>query len=86
MAGMGASGFTPVHTALIPELGMPFGKKGLLMENLNPALNVLQSREQDKDKEREKMSGFDGFADMNIFTLKSLDAYVPLSLFPFPLA
>ncbi|KAG7446440.1 uncharacterized protein BT62DRAFT_931875 [Guyanagaster necrorhizus] len=60
-------GVTPVHTVLIPEVAC-----GRLQENINPTLNG-------KDKPRTPafgmLSGFDGFADGHLFTLKSLDSY-----------
>ncbi|KAF8191155.1 hypothetical protein BJ912DRAFT_964248 [Pholiota molesta] len=54
-------GFTPVHTTLVPDISTVV-RKGL-QENMNPALNA------------HALPGFDGFADLNPFTMKTLDAY-----------
>ncbi|KAI0674655.1 hypothetical protein C8Q78DRAFT_1067613 [Trametes maxima] len=61
-------------------------KSPVLQENINPTLNgspaslaaLLSGRNEDKTKEQSQqlpMGGFDAFADMNQFTLKSMDAY-----------
>ncbi|KAG6867483.1 hypothetical protein C0993_002263 [Termitomyces sp. T159_Od127] len=57
-------------------------------ENVNPLLNELvgerikpekeKEKEKEREKERERMHnhlGFEGFSDVNPFTMKSLDAY-----------
>ena len=99
------SGFTPVHTTLVPEWGsilsgkppMQAGRRSpALQENINPNLNgptaaalasLLTKSNEEKVKEQQQqqqqqqqhqitMNGFDAFADVNPFTLKSMDAYV----------
>ncbi|KAI0646656.1 hypothetical protein C8Q79DRAFT_1000915 [Trametes meyenii] len=61
-------------------------KSPVLQENINPTLNgspaslaaLLSGRNEDKAREQSQqlpMGGFDAFADMNQFTLKSMDAY-----------
>jgi bZIP-type transcription factor MBZ1 len=80
--------FTPVHTTLVPEYSIfantpsaetlsgkpdPASGSPLLQENINPALNKLPPNHG-----QTPMSGvhhFDAFADVNPFTLKTLDAY-----------
>ncbi|KAG1795939.1 uncharacterized protein HD556DRAFT_1361807, partial [Suillus plorans] len=79
--GFGGMGVTPVHTTLIP----PVGVKAVLQENINPALHRPSSI---VEKTNSKLNGlgmgmgmgigtFDAFADTNPypFTLKTLDAY-----------
>ncbi|KAG1888532.1 hypothetical protein F4604DRAFT_1551427, partial [Suillus subluteus] len=79
--GFGGMGVTPVHTTLIP----PVGVKGVLQENINPALHHPGSI---VEKTNSQLNGlgigmglgmgvgaFDAFADTNPFTLKTLDAY-----------
>ncbi|KAG2039301.1 hypothetical protein BDR03DRAFT_981048 [Suillus americanus] len=79
--GFGGMGVTPVHTTLIP----PVGVKGVLQENINPALHRPGSI---VEKTNSQLNGlgigmglgmgigtFDAFADTNPFTLKTLDAY-----------
>ncbi|KAG1807005.1 uncharacterized protein BJ212DRAFT_1468459 [Suillus subaureus] len=79
--GFGGMGVTPVHTTLIP----PVGVKGVLQENINPALHCPGSI---VEKTNSQLNGlgigtglgmgigaFDAFADTNPFTLKTLDAY-----------
>ena len=63
-------GITPVHTVLMPD---PSLAKASLQENINPALNA-ESRV--KTPAFDRLSGFDGFADTNPFTLKNIDSYV----------
>ena len=68
-------GFTPVHTTLVPDISTVV-KKGL-QENMNPALNAQQPSLGGAGLGAAKgLSGFDGFADLNPFTMKTLDAYV----------
>ncbi len=90
MGGFGS--ITPVHTTLVPEWGTILNGKGApgrkspaLQENINPNLNAmptslaafLTGRNEEKSKEQQNpMAGFDLFADNNMFTLKSMDAYV----------
>jgi len=73
-------GVTPVHTTLIPHVGV----KGVLQENINPALQRSGSVVEKNSNAHLNglgmgMSGglgaFDAFADTNPFTLKTLDAY-----------
>ncbi|OSD02615.1 hypothetical protein PYCCODRAFT_1459015 [Trametes coccinea BRFM310] len=89
MGGFGS--ITPVHTTLVPDLssvlsGKPVAdRKPVLQENINPTLNgspaslasILNSKNEDKSKEHQQlpMGAFDAFADINPFTLKSMDAY-----------
>ena len=72
----------PVHTALVPDVSV-FATKGL--ENINPAMNGGNNNgSRTRERERENVNplgkgvlgGFDGFADLNPFTMKTLDAYV----------
>ena len=73
----------PVHTALVPDVSV-FATKGL--ENINPAMNGGNNNGSRRERERENVNplagkggalgGFDGFADLNPFTMKTLDAYV----------
>lgn len=61
----------PVHTALVPDVSL---------ENINPAMNGRRDRDRDREgamgnKTGMGMGGFDGFADLNPFTMKTLDAY-----------
>lgn len=66
-------GVTPVHTTLIP----PVGVKGVLQENINPALHRPGSIIEKTNSQLNGlgMGAFDAFADTNPFTLKTLDAY-----------
>ncbi|KAI8971281.1 hypothetical protein BD414DRAFT_426473 [Trametes punicea] len=89
MGGFGS--ITPVHTTLVPDLssvlsGKPVAgrKSPVLQENINPVLNgspaslasLLSGRNEEKSKEQQPpMGAFDAFADVNPFTLKSMDAY-----------
>jgi hypothetical protein len=74
--GMGMGGITSVHTAIIPELNVGLGlNKKPLMENLNPSLNV-QQQDESKVPITDKIAGFEGFMDREMFTMKSLDPYV----------
>ena len=70
----------PVHTALVPDVSV-FATKGL--ENINPAMNGggnngsrTRERERENPLGKGALGGFDGFADLNPFTMKTLDAYV----------
>jgi len=73
-------GFTPVHTTLVPDISTVV-KKGL-QENMNPALNAQPSLGGGAGLGTTKgLSGFDGFADLNPFTMKTLDAYVDVFFF-----
>lgn len=75
--GVGGGGFTPVHTTLVPDMSMVLRRA--LMENINPELNQqqypAQAAGQGQVNGRFGMGGFEGFADNNPFTLKTLDAY-----------
>ena len=84
--GFGGGGVMPVHTALVPDVSV-FATKGL--ENINPAMNGNggnNNGSRTRERERENVNplagkggalgGFDGFADLNPFTMKTLDAYV----------
>lgn len=73
--GLGG-GYTPVHTAIINTPTWPL-KNNVLQENLNPALNGPVGKNQKTIGKESMMQqrGFDGFADMNPFTMKNLDAY-----------
>jgi hypothetical protein len=69
------SGITPVHTTLVPDISTVL-RKGL-QENMNPALNaqVNLSTPHGLGHHKPGLGGFDGFADLNPFTMKTLDAY-----------
>ncbi|KAG2152601.1 uncharacterized protein EDB93DRAFT_1083047 [Suillus bovinus] len=77
--GFGGMGITPVHTTLIP----PVGVKAVLQENINPALHRPSSIVEKTNSQLNGlgmgmgmgMGAFDAFADTNPFTLKTLDAY-----------
>ncbi|KAG1725992.1 uncharacterized protein EDB91DRAFT_1086911 [Suillus paluster] len=78
--GFGGMGVTPVHTTLIPHT--PVGVKGVLQENINPALHRPGSIVEKTNSQLNGlgnmgmgMGAFDAFADTNPFTLKTLDAY-----------
>ena len=60
-------------------------KKPVLQENMNPLMRasskvhqIEETRETERDAERKDVAkdGFEGFADLNMFTMKSMDAYV----------
>ena len=70
--GMGG-GITPVHTTLVPDMSVVL--KRALMENINPSLNQHHQTQQPHSHNTRPLGGFDGFADANPFTLKTLDAY-----------
>ncbi|OAX35200.1 hypothetical protein K503DRAFT_746287 [Rhizopogon vinicolor AM-OR11-026] len=78
--GFGGMGVTPVHTTLIP----PIPVKGVLQENINPALQRPGSAVEKNANAHLNglgmgmgggLGAFDVFADTNPFTLKTLDAY-----------
>ncbi|TFK72856.1 hypothetical protein BDN72DRAFT_762703 [Pluteus cervinus] len=77
--GMGMGGITPVHTALMPEvlLGNVRSNKVPFQENINPSLNLsdMFKQAQQQQQSGSNVAGFDGFADLNPFTMKTLDAY-----------
>jgi hypothetical protein len=61
-------------------------KKPVLQENMNPLMRasskvnqIEEVRETERDAERKDVAkdGFEGFADLNMFTMKSMDACVP---------
>jgi hypothetical protein len=67
-------GVTPVHTALVPDIGT-LVRNGL-QENMNPSLNAMHGASAGNGIGPNKnFGGFDGFADLNPFTMKTLDAY-----------
>ena len=65
-------GITPVHTTIVPDIST-IVRNGL-QENINPSLNAM--RAGNGIGPNKTLSGFDGFADLNPFTMKTLDAYV----------
>ncbi|KAG5641886.1 hypothetical protein DXG03_004007 [Asterophora parasitica] len=75
MGGMGMGGITPVHRVVLPEVSVAdvlLGREKL-QENMNPLMNgggVKQGGAGEK-----VVGGFEGFADLNPFTMKTLDAY-----------
>ena len=77
--GMGGSGSTPVHTTLVPDIST-IVRNGL-QENMNPALNAVHGPCGIRPNKALGLGGFDGFADLNPFTMKTLDAYVSFSLY-----
>jgi len=70
--GMGG-GVTPVHTTLVPDIST-IVRKGL-QENINPSLNAQVNLGGALGGNKPALNGFDGFADLNPFTMKTLDAY-----------
>ncbi|KAJ3823834.1 hypothetical protein F5880DRAFT_1481435 [Lentinula raphanica] len=81
--GMG-SGYTPVHTVLMPDLNTNLNVGGTnmssprpLQENINPVMNVpgAHQDEHTSGSSAGPHSGFEGFVDTNPFTMKTLDAY-----------
>jgi hypothetical protein len=87
--GMGG-GITPVHTVLIPDLHTLGANEGVtrveksvtraLQENMNPALNGTLVNNNVNISTNfgvpSSISGFEGWADNNPLTLKTLDAFV----------
>ena len=72
---MGGGGITPVHTTLVPDIST-IVRNGL-QENMNPALNAIRGVSGGNGLKPDKaLGGFDGFADLNPFTMKTMDAYV----------
>jgi hypothetical protein len=72
--GMGG-GVTPVHTTLVPDIST-IVRNGL-QENMNPSLNAMRDASAGHGIGMNRtLGGFDGFADLNPFTMKTLDAYV----------
>ncbi|KAF5370393.1 hypothetical protein D9758_006920 [Tetrapyrgos nigripes] len=90
LGGMGG-GYTPVHRVLMPDLSVSQWVKDVvaanaaaaalnsppanpaLQENMNPMLN--QSHSPPSSPEIKQEPSFEGFADSNLFTMKTLDAY-----------
>ncbi|KAJ3513679.1 hypothetical protein NLJ89_g2818 [Agrocybe chaxingu] len=71
--GLGG-GITPVHTTFVPDIST-IVRKGL-QENMNPALNAQANlNTSGSGLTGKSLPGFDGFADVNPFTMKTLDAY-----------
>ena len=72
--GLGG-GVTPVHTTIVPDIST-IVRNGL-QENMNPSLNAMRDTSAINGIGPNKtLGGFDGFADLNPFTMKTLDAYV----------
>ena len=68
-------GVTPVHTTLVPDIST-IVRNGL-QENMNPSLNAIRGTSAGNGiGSNRTIGGFDGFADLNPFTMKTLDAYV----------
>ncbi|EJF56557.1 hypothetical protein DICSQDRAFT_157861 [Dichomitus squalens LYAD-421 SS1] len=77
----------PEWSSILNGKGSPGRQSPALQENINPSLNsstaaaltsLLNASKANEEKPKEAqiaMGGFDAFADMNPFTLKSLDAY-----------
>ena len=77
----GGGGVTSVHTTLVPDITTIL-RRGL-MENINPALNSSGVGHHGQSKPPAPTpapavpnAGFEGFTDLNPFTMKTLDAYV----------
>jgi len=71
--GLGVGGgYTPVHTTLVPDVSS-LVRRGL-QENMNPALNGPLTGVGSGLGVNKGLSGFDGFSDLNPFTMKTLDA------------
>lgn len=94
--GMGMGGITPVHRVVMPEVNVGLGlglgvfgsptrsgnrEEGKLQENLNPLLNVVPTATPEKSGDSKS---FDIYADVNPFTMKTLDAYVSFFIAIFP--
>ncbi|KIM36670.1 hypothetical protein M413DRAFT_20462 [Hebeloma cylindrosporum] len=60
-------GFTPVHTTLVPDIST--------LENMNPNMNAQPHLGGVGLGGTKGLGGFDGFSDLNPFTMKTLDAY-----------
>jgi len=73
---------SPGGTSISPSPA-PAARKGL-QENMNPALNnqASLSGSGPLGGPKPNINSFDGFADLNPFTMKTLDAYVSLLQFP----
>lgn len=72
-------GVTPVHTTLVPDIST-IVRNGF-QENMNPSLNAMRGTSVGNGIGPNKtLGGFDGFADLNPFTMKTLDAYVSFCL------
>ena len=77
--GLGG-GVTPVHTTIVPDISTIL--RNGLQENMNPSLNVMRDSSAGNGVAPNKtLGGFDGFADLNPFTMKTLDAYVSSPFF-----
>ena len=82
---LGLGGVTPVHRVVMPE--MTGGVMGVLaqlngagseklQENMNPMLNVPRATDGNaKVDAKAGGGGFDGYADGNVFTMKTMDTY-----------
>ena len=68
-------GVTPVHTTIVPDISTIL--RSGLQENMNPSLNSIRDISAINGIGPNKtLGGFDGFADLNPFTMKTLDASV----------
>ena len=67
---MGGS-VTPVHDTLVPNIAMSM--RDGLQENMNFSLNVMRSTSAGNGNgpNRTLVGGFDGFANLNPFTMKT---------------
>jgi hypothetical protein len=74
-------GVTPVHTTIVPDISTIM--RNGLQENMNPSLNAMRGGPPNNNNNNKTTlvgaAGFDGFADLNPFTMKTLDAYVIFS-------
>jgi hypothetical protein len=78
-------GVTPVHTTLVPDI-TTIVKNGL-QENMNPSLNAMSGTSPGNGiGPNRTFVGFDGFSDLNPFTMKTLAAYESFCLFLCPLS
>ncbi|TDL24473.1 hypothetical protein BD410DRAFT_827017 [Rickenella mellea] len=76
-------GITPVHTTLIPDYSIspilsgkppvsPAKRTPQMQENMNPMMNPTANLPLSSNN---GVAGFDAFADINPFTMKTIDAY-----------
>ncbi|KAF8067681.1 hypothetical protein FPV67DRAFT_1149759 [Lyophyllum atratum] len=78
---LGMGGITPVHRVVLPEVSVTdllgqfnanaVPREEKLQENLNPMMNGVAKPPMDV----KTALGFEGYADVNPFTMKTLDAY-----------
>lgn len=83
---LGLGGVTPVHRVEMPEIGVgvlnalaqlgsgvgDLGREKV-QENLNPLLNI--GNKSHIARRADEKADFDGYADANLFTMKTMDAY-----------